>query len=54
MTYTIRIRTRRLASPPEGLRQEWDEAQVLDGRKIVARFDIREQAERWIAKREAR
>lgn len=48
--YTIRERERRCASPREGYRQAWDEVQVCEGRKVVARFDSREQAERWILK----
>jgi hypothetical protein len=47
--YKIRERSRRCASPKEGLKQAWDEVQVVEGRKVVARFDLRSQAERWIA-----
>ena len=50
MTYAIRTRTRRLASPPEGFRQEWDEVQVVDGRKVVYRCGHDEEARRWIAR----
>lgn len=33
-------------SPPEGQRQEWREFQVVNGRKIVARYDLLDQARR--------
>ena len=45
---TIRYRERICSSPKPGFRQSWHEHQVVDGRKILARFDLREQAERWI------
>jgi hypothetical protein len=41
----IRYRVRRLASPPEGRKQEWGEYQVVHGRNIVGRFDTLSQAE---------
>ena len=44
---TIRDRERRLASPPAGTRQAWVEWQVLDGRRVVSRHDVRSQAEAW-------
>lgn len=47
--YTIRERERRNASPKEGLRQVWTEVQVMEGRRVVYRCDLIEQAERWIA-----
>lgn len=40
----IRHRERVQASPKRGLRQGWDEYQVVKGRKIIARFDTLEQA----------
>ena len=51
--YKIRERERRCASPREGYKQAWDEVQVTQGRRVVARFDLVEQAERWIAKQGA-
>jgi len=48
--YVIRDRTRRCASPKEGMRQKWGEVQVVLGRRVVARFDLREQAVAWIAR----
>jgi hypothetical protein len=53
LRFRIRERERRCASPKEGLKQVWDEAQVWEGRRIVARFDLVEQAERWIKAKEA-
>ena len=53
MTFTIRERHRICSSPKAGLKQAWDEVQVVDGRKVVARFDLVSQAERWIAEQEA-
>jgi hypothetical protein len=46
--FKIRHRERICSSPKAGLRQSWDEWQVVEGRKVVGRFDLREQAERWI------
>jgi hypothetical protein len=40
----LRYRRRINASPPPGLRQAWDEYQVWQGRKIIGRYDFREQA----------
>lgn len=54
MAYAIRERDRRCASPKDGLRQAWSEVQVVEGRKVVARFDLRYQAEKWIAEKESR
>jgi len=42
----IRVRDRVQASPPPGMRQGWTEYQVVDGRKVVGKFDTREQAKR--------
>lgn len=47
---TIRLRDRVQASPKPGLRQSWSEYQVVQGRKIIHRADLRYQAERWAAK----
>ena len=46
----IRRRVRR-GRPREayGEYQVWDEYQVVEGRKIVKRFELREHAERFIA-----
>ena len=33
----------------DGLRPEWTEYQVVRGRKIVARFERKEAAERYVA-----
>ena len=52
MTLKIRERTRRCASPKEGLKQKWDEVQVVQGRKIVARFDLVEQAQEFVSRLE--
>lgn len=49
--YKIRERHRICASPKQGLRQSWDEFQVILGQRIMARFDFREQAEIWIAEK---
>lgn len=46
MARHIRFRTRRCASPKAGLRQKWDEWQVVDCRRVIARFDTLEQAKR--------
>ena len=46
--FIIRRRERRCASPKEGLRQVWEEVQIVDGRKILFRCDTEEQAARWI------
>lgn len=51
--YTLRERERCQASPPAGAdmhRQRWTEWQVVHGRKIVSRHDLRDQALRWIAR----
>ena len=37
-----------------GHRQAWTEVQVVEGRRVVARFDFVEQAERWIAEQQSR
>ncbi len=42
----IRYRERHNASPKEGHRQAWDEYQVLDGRKIIGRYDTEAQAKK--------
>lgn len=45
MTDTRIIRKeRRLASPPEGMRQAWVEWQVVRGRKVLSRHDTEAQA----------
>lgn len=46
----IRIQNRRQASPPAGMRAEWTEYQVMEGRKILSRHDFQEQAVKWIEK----
>jgi hypothetical protein len=43
-----RKRDRFQASPPRGLKQEWTEWQVIDGRRVVARFDTDSEADAWI------
>lgn len=40
----IRYRDRVQASRSAGLRQSWGEYQVVDGRKIVGRYDLLKQA----------
>ena len=50
--FRIRKRERIQSSRPEGLDASWTEYQVLNGRRIVARLETREQAERWIAERD--
>ena len=52
--YKIRERTRRQASPRPGHRQEWDEVQVTQGRKIVSRHGTRSEAERKIEELKAK
>lgn len=47
--FKIRYRERVCASPKAGRRQSWGEYQVIDGRKVIARFDLRHQAEKFIA-----
>jgi hypothetical protein len=42
--YTIRLVQRRSASPKPGMSQEWDEWQVRQGRRVVARTDTLAQA----------
>lgn len=49
--FTIRERHRRCASPKEGMRQAWDEVQVLRGRRVIFRCDIQSQAIKWIDER---
>ncbi len=44
MTKTLRFRRRTNASPKEGRRQAWEEWQVVDGRKVIGRYDLRSQA----------
>lgn len=55
--FTIRERTRRNASPPEGQRQAWIEWQVCQGHTILSRHDTYDQAERaldaWLRLTEA-
>ena len=56
MTDRFHIRERdRVGRPKEafGAHVAWHEYQVVDGRKIVARLDLREQAERWIKEQTA-
>lgn len=42
--HAIRYRDRVQSSPPRGMRQSWGEYQVVEGRKIVGRFDLLSQA----------
>jgi hypothetical protein len=42
--YSIRRRDRVNSSPPEGMRQEWTEYQVVSRTKIIGRFDLLSQA----------
>lgn len=49
----IRERYRINASPKGGAdvhRQAWTEYQVVEGRRVLSRHDLPEQASRWIAK----
>ena len=48
----IRFRDRVCASPKEGHRQSWSEYQVIEGRTVIARFDLRPQAEQFITNTE--
>jgi len=54
MKYIIRER-QRCGRPPEacGDYVVWNEVQVVYGRKVVWRGDLREHAERWIAEQGA-
>ncbi len=47
-TIKIRRRNRWLASPPEGLRQDWTEWQVCQGRRVVMRGDTEDQCMKWL------
>lgn len=49
----IRYRERICASPKEGHRQSWGEYQVVEGRKVIARFDLEAQAVKFIEERRA-
>lgn len=49
--FTIRERRRVQASPPPNHRQEWYEWQVVWGRRVVSRHDIRKQADDWVTNR---
>ena len=44
----IRLRERRLASPPEGMRQSWAEWQVCQGRRVLSRHDTEQCARKWV------
>ena len=44
MEKRLRFRERHNGSPKEGMRQEWDEWQVVEGRKVIGRYDLRSQA----------
>lgn len=48
--YVIRKRRRSLASPKRGMKNGWDEWQVVDGRRIVSRHDSELQAQDWAEK----
>lgn len=48
--FKIRTRTRRQWSPPPGMRQVWDEVQVVEGRKVVHRCGLESEALAWIAR----
>lgn len=48
--YTIRMRTRRQASPPRGMKSAWEEWQVVDGKRVVSRHDTERQAREWADK----
>jgi len=50
----IRVRDRRGYSREAGGYDVWTEYQVVEGRKIIGRFEIRDHAEEFIAKREGR
>jgi hypothetical protein len=52
MALQIRQKTRIQASPPRGLSQEWTEWQVVDGRKVVARYGTKAEAEKAIQGRQ--
>jgi len=42
----IRYRERVNSSPPEGRRQSWGEYQVVEGRRVIGRYDLLEQAKK--------
>lgn len=44
VSYTIRARQRTSASPGGGRKQSWSEWQVVQGRKVLGRFDLEGQA----------
>jgi hypothetical protein len=46
--YKIRKRERREASPKSGLDGGWTEYQVVLGRRVMSRWDTREQAQKAI------
>lgn len=50
----IRLRSRR-GRPPEaqGDYMVWEEYQVVDGRRVIGRFDLEEQAQRFIDEKRA-
>lgn len=43
----IRPRTRRCASPPPGMRQVWEEFQIVQKRRVLYRGDTEEEAAKW-------
>jgi hypothetical protein len=52
--FMVRTRRRHCANPRVGFKQAWDEVQVVQNRRVVARFDMQEQALRWIARHQCR
>lgn len=50
--FTIRVRTVTTRTPTGPYRGP--EVQVVEGRRVVGRFDLTEQAEAWIARQEGR
>ena len=47
----IRYRQRRLSSPPEGMKQYWDEWQVVQRQRVLSRHDTLEDAKAWLRSR---
>lgn len=50
----VRRVSRLQSSPPRGMRQTWDEWQVVQGRRVLFRHDLRHRAEGWRAWRDVK
>jgi hypothetical protein len=51
--FKIRFRERRGHSREAGGYAAWTEVQVVEGRRVVGRFDLEHQAQAWIARQDA-